>query len=295
MEAAHHVAMRRHGLRLAVAVPVLLVCACGSVAGPVVGSQPAVSISRGAGGGTAVAAPGGGAVTTAGAASRGGDGASAPASLSGPPASGAAATLTAAPGRYTVHVTSSQQVNGAPNGSSRDEADPLVVSAAVEQDGGAAQRDTVTAADGRQFVFDLVYRADGSVLLLGATQPGAPGFEPSPPVMIVPATGSAGSWSSSFTGPGGASGTWNASLSGPGSATIGGQSVATEMITATATYSGTFQGIPYTATIRVSAQWAPSLHLFAGYRSAATGHTAGATPFTATMNLAATLLTPRPS
>jgi hypothetical protein len=52
---------------------------------------------------------------------------------------------------------------------------------------------------------------------------------------------------------------------------------------------------PYTATINVTAQWAPSIHLFAGYSSTANGRAGGATPIRATAMLGATLLTARPS
>ena len=284
--------------RLLVLAPVLLVvAACGSDSGHVVGNQ--VTVSAGASTGQAVspfAGVPGGNPTPQPQLGVSGAGGTRGFVLSGPAASPAQAALAAAAGRYMVHVTSTSTINGRANGPQRNEDDPFDASAPVSQNGGVAQADTVTTSDGKRFVFDLVYMADGSVLLASASQPGQPGFTPSPPVMVVPAGAAPGqSWSGSFTGPGGGGGTWNGSTGSAGTAAVGGQSVPTVSVSASGTFSGTYQGIPYTATINVTAQWAPSIHLFAGYSSTANGRAGGATPITATAMLGATLLTARPS
>lgn len=210
----------------------------------------------------------------------------------GTPASAPAAAAT---GDYPIHLSTSSQSNGVARPGAVDETDVLSVGSPTEVAAGTSQQDSITTADGHVTILTLVYAPSGAVLVSGLSQPGRPAFAPVPAVQLVPGTADVAPWQGSFSFANGGGGTWSGSITGRSSRQIGGTTVATWSLQGRAAASGSYRGAPYSASLEVTAEWAPSLHLFAALHVVVRGGPGpAAAPPAWSSALDARLLTTRP-
>ena len=247
--------------RLTVIAPVVLLAACASAGQVVGGSPPAVSIRTVTPPPTATPAAVAGVAGVTGGASTA---APASAGTGGATASGGGA---AQPGRYQVHLTTTSTLGGQPQGPQRDETDVLTVGAATAKAGGLEQTLTIATSDQHSITFVLLF-AGGAVSLERSGSGDGEGLAPSPPVQLVPARLVAGqSWQSDFTGPNSSAGSWSGSVAGQKTMQVGTATVDVWELAENGSFQGSWQGNPYSGTVKITADWVPALDLFVAYDS----------------------------